>query len=1218
MRLLFSLLLIVVSTLVSGQEVSVYLIGDAGAPTSPDRNLDFLQKITKEAKATDVLIFLGDNLYPDGLPSKEDPARGTMENKLNASLNIMKAFKGRSIILPGNHDWSRGGKDGWKKVLNMQRYVDEYMGTSTVFLPRDACPGPVEIPLTNALTLLIVDTQYFLHPWDKPGREDGCESKSTAEALEELDDLLKRNADKHVIVAGHHPMHSYGPHGGQYTLKQHIFPLTDVNRKLWIPLPILGSIYPIFRSVFGSRQDITNPRYKLVRNTMVKSFAQVKDLVYVNGHEHSLQYIRKDSAHYITSGSGSKSSNVSDGANSLFSSAKRGFAQLTYHAGGSVDLKFFNGDLQEKIYDSPIYTKKVNHKSNEMLKANYSDSTVVRPISLRYAIKSNTHEFWLGENYRQLWSTPVSMPVFNIDLEHGGLEILKLGGGNQTKSLRLEAKNGRQYVLRSLDKYTTKLLPAPLYETLAADIVQDQISAANPYGVFAIPPLAEAAGIYHTNPQLMYVLDDPRFGPYQSLFAHMPVLYEERPNDDAASEDYFGGGEKIEGTPDVIATIQGDNDEVIDQDFALRNRLFDMLIGDWDRHEDQWRWVRLDQSDKGHYWRPIPRDRDQAFFVNEGMIGWAASRKFALPNTEGFDEKMDYPPGFNASARFFDRTFLNALDWSQWEKQIDILNTRLTNELIDSAFNVWPDTIRLQAAQETSRILKARRDDMRRYARIYYLFLSREVEVVGTNKHEYFLVERISNEATRVTVHKRKKDGEVLQIIYQRTFLSSETEEIRLYGLEGEDVFEIKGQVKSGIRIRIIGGEDNDKITDHSRVNGLKHHTVVYDLKQNTQLHPSKETKSRLSNNINVNAYNRTAFEYDKLIPLASVEFNFDDGLFLGGGFILTKEGWRKDPFAARHQLKINGAFETGAVNLYYNGTLSDVIEWWDLNLDFTLQRPFGVSNFFGFGNESSYDFKGQGDASGFEDEIDFYRIRFERSQTYLNLAHSIGAKGSFRMGPEHLSYELENKIQDRYIHQPNSGTDPEALYKSHQYVGYRAEIATNTRNHPELPTSGVFAQLIYGSYYGLNARSRNFSTLKGEFIFYLSTRIPSKVTFANRIGAQFNEGSLEFFNGAILDKETLRGYRRGRFIGEASLYHNFDLRAKLFSFKTYLFPASVGILGFHDIGRVWLKSEQSDTWHTSKGFGLWVAPLNQLVVTANMAFSKEETLPTVTFGYQF
>lgn len=1199
------------------QDVSIYLIGDVGNPRLPnDPNLEYLRETTAGASESDVLIFLGDNIYPRGLPGKEDPQREVMEAKLNASLDVMKDFPGKVFMIPGNHDWADAESRGWSQVLNMARYVDNYLDSEEVFLPKGGCPGPIEIPVSPEILLVIMDTQYLLHRWDKPDQDNGCDAKSSADALLLLDDILSRNRDKHVIVAGHHPMYSFGPHGSKYTFKQHLFPLTDLNKKLWIPLPVIGSIYPIFRSFFGTRQDLPNPRYKMIRNSMVEIFSQVGDLVYVSGHEHSLQYIQRDSAHYVVSGSGSKSSNSAAGLGTKFHDQTHGFARLKYADDGAVTLTFYDGDAKETLYEEELNKKIIIKPSPADFETDYTDSTVVKPISLQY---QDANTFWFGENYRDIWATPVEMRVFNIGKEKGGLEIVKLGGGNQTKSLRLKDETGKEYSLRSLDKYPQRLLPAELYKTLAADLLQDRVSGANPYGAFAVPPMAKALGLYHFNPELVYIPDDPRFGHYRSIFADMPAMFVEHANDEAAHQPFFGSGVDIENTAELIEELHDDNDEEVDQPFALKARLFDMVIGDWDRHEDQWEWVAR-EKEKGHIWRPIGKDRDQVFFVSEGVFGWASSRKFAVPNTEGFTERMDFPPGYNTSARFFDRTFLTSLDWSDWVQKIEEIQTELTNEVIENALKTWPDTIYQQIGEETAKILQARRADMPRFARDYYLFLAEEVEVVGSDKHEYFLVERLNDRETRVTVRKRGKDGDLEQVIYKRTFLEEETDEIRLFGLGGQDIFEVEGAVNEGIKVRIIGGEDADKITDRSNVRGWGKKTVVYDLEYNTELYKSNETRSKLKDDIRVNFYNRAYFEYDKLFPILNAQYNPDDGVFLGAGILYTREGWRKEPFASRHKITGNIALATGAPNFFYDGTFADVIGRWDLNLDLSFQRPYGVSNFFGFGNESTFDYKGENLASGYEDPINFYRVRYERSQNYLNLAYNLGQKGTFRIGVEHLSFAVQDDLNDtdeKFITSEGSGVDPAALNNRFQYVGVRSEVKTDTRNEG-VPKRGVFAKFGYTKYYGLTAPTQNFTKIDGEFRFLISTKSPSKFTVANRIGAEYNFGNIEFFNGAFLGRETVRGYRRTRFVGNSSFYHNIDLRFQLVTFRTYLLPAAFGLVAFHDVGRVWYDGEKSDEWHTGKGLGIWLAPLNRFALTFNVAFSEEETLPFVSFGYQF
>ena len=46
--------------------------------------------------------------------------------------------------------------------------------------------------------------------------------------------------------------------------------------------------------------------------------------------------------------------------------------------------------------------------------------------------------------------------------------------------------------------------------------------------------------------------------------------------------------------------------------------------------------------------------------------------------------------------------------------------------------------------------------------------------------------------------------------LYQRIFDRKDTKELRLYGLNGNDLFETDADVHSKIKLRIVGGRGND------------------------------------------------------------------------------------------------------------------------------------------------------------------------------------------------------------------------------------------------------------------------------------------------------------------------------------------------------------------------------------------------------------------------
>src|SRR5262249_32699982 len=146
----------------------------------------------------------------------------------------------------------------------------------------------------------------------------------------------------------------------------------------------------------------------------------------------------------------------------------------------------------------------------------------------RYAA-SGLHRVLLGPNYRGLWATPIE--VEELDLQHfaGGLTPVKKGGGKQTKSLRFESADGREFRVRSVDKDPEKALPPELRDTFVQWIAQDQMSAANPAAPMIADRLAAALGFLHVEHRFVVIPDDAALGPFRKEFGGMLGVLEERP-----------------------------------------------------------------------------------------------------------------------------------------------------------------------------------------------------------------------------------------------------------------------------------------------------------------------------------------------------------------------------------------------------------------------------------------------------------------------------------------------------------------------------------------------------------------------------------------------------------------------------------------------------------------------------------------------------------------
>lgn len=1197
---------------------SVFLIGDAGEPIENPVLTTLKAELAKVGNRGTV-VFLGDNIYPKGLPPKGNPLRAEAEKAINGQIDVVKNFTGNKVFVPGNHDWAQGRSYGLEWLGIQEEYVENALDSADVWLPSRGCPGPVEVNLTDKITLIVVDTQWFLHKGNKP--TDGCGVTSLTEVAALFQDALRRNAHKKVIVASHHPMYTYGIHGGVFSAKDHLFPLT-ASKKLknfYLPLPVLGSIYPLYRKWFGNIQDTPHPQYKRFRDGMVQLMSKHPDIVHVAGHEHALEHIEKEGMHFIVSGAGSKNNaHVKQKGDAQFASNITGFARLDYFADGQTKLTFFTPEQNQpkEVYTDIISQRPFGPKPEDLLarysRISFAGQDTVFSASQKYIGRSKFHKSLLGENYRKEWATALTFPIFDIATEKGGLRILKKGGGHQTTSLRLEAADGKQYVLRSMDKNPALTLPPNLRNTFIKSVVQDGISASHPYAPLVVPALADAAGIFHANPKIVYIPDDPRFGIYRQELANSLALFEERVNKKQVKEEMFGAGDDVISSPDLYAKLKRDHDNRVDQKFVVRNRLFDMWLGDWDRHDDQWRWIEYDLKDDKNLYQLIPRDRDQVFFAGEGSFKKLAASKWAQPAFKGFEEQISYTPAYGFyRIRWFDRYFMTEPSLEDWVNQANELKAALTDDVIESAIKSWPKEIYDLRGEEITRKLKNRRDRFDLWAADYYKFIAKEVDVLGSDKREFFLVERLDDENTKVTMYKISKKGKRDEVLYQRTFNTSVTNEVRLFGFDGDDEFEVKGSTSRGIIVRIIAGEGDDKITDESTVRKGKKKTLIYDNIAGTQLSTSAETKDlRSDTDPDINRYNMEEFDFDVRMPLLSFNFNPDDGLFLGAGMMFKKDGFRKNPFASKQSFTANYALATSSYNLEYSGEFTDALGKADFLLDASVKAPNFVNNFFGLGNESVYD----------DDiELTFYRTRFREVTVNPSFNLNLSDKGNINIGAHYQNIDIQQS-PDRFINDfVNNGLNPNGLFEGKEYAGASIGLHFDNKGDDIVPKRGMTfnTSLIYRA--GINDNSDNSAQWNSDITFRWALGAFSRTSLATRVSYQKSFGDFEFFQASRLDGfNTLRGYRRYRFAGESSFSHQLDLRVDLFEWNNYILPSKVGLILFNDLGRVWVDEEDSSTLHHGYGGGFYLTPFGSFAINVLVAKSEEAFLPLVKFGFYF
>ncbi|MEO5563337.1 MAG: metallophosphoesterase, partial [Chitinophagaceae bacterium] len=803
LALFFSLALSSLAALAQDSvKTRVVLIGDAGALIKGKAMVLDAVKANVKLDEKTVVIYLGDNLYDAGLPDETYTSYSFIKAALDSQINLLKGTKAKGYMVPGNHDWDNGKPDGYENIVRQQQYVDVNGDGQIEFYPKGGCPGPVEIQISDDVVLVLLDSQWWIQETDKPGIESDCEFKTTDEVISELEDIFNKNFNKLVLLACHHPFKSNGPHGGYFTIKQHIFPFTDSRENLFIPLPIIGSVYPIARSVFGTPQDLKHPNYTNMSNRIMAAVRTHPHVIMMAGHEHALQLLNDSSYNFIVSGSGAKTTRVSPGRSAKFVARSLGFATLDILKNKSARVNFFTFDADHPDSVKTAYSENILDFSklppiakDTTQTVNYVYKDYVEAAAgTKYNKTTRMQRFFNGHNYRREWGTSVKLKVFNVNKEKGGFKIQGVGGGKQTKSLKLEDKSGREWSLRTIDKDPEKAIPENFRASFAANIVQDLISAAHPYAPMAIPTLAETTGVLVSTPEFFFVPDDPSLGYYRPLFANQICMLEQK--DPSAKED-------SKSSYSLFNKMREDNDHTVDQEAVLRARLLDMLIADWDRHFDQWRWTTQDTG-LGKLYIPIPRDRDQAFFYSDGIIIQYVARR-RIPFLKGLRFGIPKINELNKVSKDFDRMFMNNLDENAWKSISKKFTSQLTDAKIGEAIHKMPPEIYALSGKTITDKLISRRNLLEEKVLEYYKFLSKEVTVLGSNQNEYFRF-TAQNDSLQLTVYSYRKNADSNFVMYHRVFDPGITREIRLYGFNGADKFQVDSGLHSSILIRMIGG----------------------------------------------------------------------------------------------------------------------------------------------------------------------------------------------------------------------------------------------------------------------------------------------------------------------------------------------------------------------------------------------------------------------------
>jgi hypothetical protein len=816
----------------------VFLVGDAGAAVTGESPLLSALQADVERWSTALrrdsgvsIAFLGDNVYPVGIRPRDDPGFPADSVRLWSQLDLVTgpaATKHKTIglFVTGNHDWANNASDvGFDRVLllNEQLKAAREAGRRVSLLPAAGDPGPMYRDLRRNVRIAFIDTHWFLR-------------ERMAVHREAFFDRLKKTIDsareREVILVAHHPYYSAGPHGA-IVPGYHTLGIAYVMKKAGALVQDLNSP-PYDHLLAGLRRTFDSSR----KPPLIYAGGHDHSLQVLTGKGDF------DPRFVLVSGAGSKVSSVQMGTGLAWAGEQPGYMMLVFRKDDGVDLFVVGGDRAhlhcaatdpeaakcmadgvnafEVVYSASLLgPSKEPRQITVPLPDTVAPGTpwwteedtvpavvaaekpsaplAVAPVAVptRILLESpdsvtttpgrsypagRIRRALAGDLNRHLWDIPVKLPVLDLGGLGGGLTPEEITGGKQTVGLRFVGRNGLEYRFRPVVKDATAVLPKWLRNPLLLDALDDQMAAQFPYGATIVAELLDAAGIAAPRPIAAVMPNDARLGKYRSMFAGRVGLFSIDANERSSDTPGFGGYTEIVNSDTVYSRMRTEPGSAFEDRYFLKIRLIDMLVGDWDRHSDQWKWGRRTEGGETR-WRPIPVDRDWAFNRTGGAL--ALLSRFVMPNYVGFSEALPAVSRLALSASHVDHQVLNRLERADFVSVAGELVAALTDSVIEGAVATLPPPYLEVERERLVAALKARRDGLVAYSEDYYRHVARSLHIYGFRKSKDVIeFDPVSDNRVRIRVRTGGPDGPVR---FERLIDARDTREVQLFIDEGED-----------------------------------------------------------------------------------------------------------------------------------------------------------------------------------------------------------------------------------------------------------------------------------------------------------------------------------------------------------------------------------------------------------------------------------------------
>ena len=778
-----------------------------------------------------------------------------------------------------------------------------------------------------------------------------------------------------------------------------------------------------------------------------------------------------------------------------------------------------------------------------------------------------------GSRYRQLWRTPITLPVLDVRATGGGLRASGTADGEVSGVLDLEAADGSRWAFWPLDRTDQRPMPTMIPSNVSEGLIADLTSGRNPAGPLVANELAEAASVPNAYGWLVVWPKDAALGSPDTAYAGRAGYLVRR--DPLARRDSLGPI-----SPGTVVTalamlhrVLGGAAETVDARTTLRALLFNVFIGNLDPNFLQWRWEAVAMPG-GIVWRPLGIFRESALAKYDGTVTYLS--RPVMPDLANFGPK--YPhilTGIPDQASAY-RFLLGSLGRPVWDSTASALQQALTDSAIAAAVSRMPAPYLAAIGPELIETLRKRRDNLPRAVEHMFSSVRSEAELHGTRASESVVADWLTTDSLSLGT------GEA-----PVKFSGRETDRVTLFLSGGADTLTIAGTRGKRPALRIVPGKGTPlHVVDSTRTGAVsvsgKDLTLTQDPPDAIRVQSATvpDPLAHLDSTGAVRTDGHRAFSPTVVFAITS-----GVGVLIGGGVVRTDWSGETRPFRNRSSLRAAYGSESksGVVDLETDFRWSHSPLQLHVN---AIASGVGAIYFYGFGNETPS----------------------TNSSSYYRAGRSVYALTPYVLLPLSKRVRVTTGLDVRQVYTPLDTTlfiGADRPYGSPNFGegGFTGSVTLDTRDVRGAPRHGAYALLSGAWYPFIRDGSGSFGKVSVSAASYVTPSWWKAMTVASRISGTATWGTVPYFESAFIGGgRTVRGLSQGRYEGNQAVFGNLDLRLRV-SQVQFVLPWDFGVLGLADLGRVFVPGETSDVWHPSFGGGLWAALLDRtLAASLNVA----------------